>query len=91
MAPKTLRLSPATGESEYPDFSPDGEFLAYARSPVIYIVAADGTNRRMLVRNGNAPEWSPNGERILFNRYRTDSHIPGVVAGWRQDRVHQSA
>ena len=71
----TVKLSQATGRNEYPDFSSDGNFLAYERSSAIYVVDADGTNRRMLVSDGYGPVWSPNGERLLFNRYRTGIDI----------------
>ncbi len=69
------RVSHATGRSQNPEFSPDGSSIAYDRSFSIYVADSDGTNRRLVVRNGYDPTWSPDGTRLLFTRYRVDSDV----------------
>jgi Tol biopolymer transport system component len=57
-----------------PAWSPDGRTIAYVRESrgwlppdVIYVVNADGTNRRQLTRTqSRAPAWSPDGRTIAF-------------------------
>ena len=41
--------------------------LAYVRSGNVYAARTDGTNRRF-VTSGVAPDWSPNGRRLLLVR-----------------------
>jgi Tol biopolymer transport system component len=33
------------------------------------LVSADGRHRRLLLRNGGRPAWSPDGQRIVFQRF----------------------
>lgn len=56
-------------------WSPDGSTLAYTGDePGLWLVDADGTNRRMLVadigdvNHGIGPVWSPTGESIVYQR-----------------------
>jgi Tol biopolymer transport system component len=69
------RVSHATGRSESPGFSPDGKSITYERSFDIYVASSDGSHRRLLVRNGYEPRWSPDGSKLLFIRYRVDSDV----------------
>lgn len=69
------RVSHATGRSENPAFSRDGAFIAYDRSFSIYVTGFDGTDRRLVVRNGFEPKWSPDGTKLMFTRYRVDDDV----------------
>lgn len=54
-----------------PSVSPDGETIAFAHDDQIYLMSATGENVRQVTGGkGSAtqPEWSPNGEKILFWR-----------------------
>jgi TolB protein len=69
------RVSQATGRSENPEFSPDARLIAYDHSSSVYIAAPDGSERRLLARDGYEPTWSPDGETLLFTRYRSGSDV----------------
>ena len=68
-------VSHATGWSTDPELSPDGTSLAYGRSFSTYVVEPDGSNRRLLEDNGYDATWSPDGNRLLFQRYKVDSDV----------------
>jgi Tol biopolymer transport system component len=69
-------------------WSPDGSTLAYAGgeddySGELWLVDADGSNARLLVadmgaaNHGIGPEWSPRGDRIVYQRIimgRAEAH-----------------
>jgi Tol biopolymer transport system component len=69
------RVSHATGRSENPEFSPDGKSITYERFFDVYIASSDRSERRLVVRNGYEPRWSPDGSKLLFIRYRVDSDV----------------
>jgi len=50
-----------------PDVSPADGRIAYAGGG-IYISSGEGSQPRLLVREGNDPSWAPNGGRIVFGR-----------------------
>jgi Tol biopolymer transport system component len=54
--------------SVQPDWSPDGEFVAYhaMNGEGIWIVPSRGGVARQLVSFGSRPVWSPDGRTILF-------------------------
>jgi len=68
------------GVSE-PEFSPDGQWIAFWEGNVnggdlaaVFIMRADGTNVRQvtpLELDADHPEWSPDGSRLVFNN---DAH-----------------
>lgn len=79
--------------SASPAWSPDGTQIAFAaqigslaedpRLSEIYVMDADGTNRRRLTTNDDAdasPSWSPDGERIAFTRI-VDQGTDGARSG----------
>ena len=57
-----------------PTFSPDGSTVAFMRvpapgaRPTIYVQPVVGGQPRPVVTNADVPEWSPDGEEILFVR-----------------------
>ena len=67
--------SHAKGWSDDPDLSSDGKMLAYERSFSIHVAHANGTGRELLVDNASDPVWAPDGDRLLFTRYRVDTDV----------------
>jgi TolB protein len=62
-----------------PDWSPDGSKIAFDgthrwRGPAsttpsgVFVVNADGSERRRLTQGGGSPAWSPDGRKIAFER-----------------------
>lgn len=72
---RITRLTEDRGAERYPVWSPDGLRIAYTRRDGIYIIDADGMNKRRLVftPQGQSPEeigkvaWSPDGSELLFS------------------------
>ena len=71
--------SPAT--EAYPDFSPDGRWLAYASDESgqreVYVRAFPGPGAKHMISagGGNQPLWARDGKRLY---YRDDSHVCAV-------------
>jgi Tol biopolymer transport system component len=77
-----------------PDWSPDGEQLAFARADGIHTASASGRGLRRLTRGLSAsadrePAWSPSGARIAFVRF-PDIYIVGRDGGQAHE-VHLSS
>lgn len=79
-------------DREYgPRWSPDADQLTYHRDLVrpdgsitsaVFVIDADGTDERRLTAPdlvGGNPDWSPDGEWIVFSTY------PPIVVGWHRD------
>ena len=65
---------------QYPSFSPDGRWIAYEDGHDglffhIYVVNADGGNRKKLEDRARYPSWSPDGQVIAY--YLSDGIWPG--------------
>ncbi len=89
-----------------PTFSPDGRRIAFVSTrsgpPQIYVMAADGTDQELLAPfdygatgASNAPEWSPDGARVVFHRdVRNVTLAPQIflvdVAGRRVSQLTSS-
>ena len=100
----------AAGSSS-PAWSPDGTQIVFAaqigtltedqRLSEIYVMDADGTDRRQLTTNTDvdaSPSWSPDGKRIVFTRivdHGTDEVRSGIfvmdAAGGGEVQVAQTA
>lgn len=52
----------------FPDWSPNGQKLAFVSNNNIYTINANGTNERLVVSNANQPVWSPDGQKIAFQK-----------------------
>jgi Tol biopolymer transport system component len=81
-------LTDGAGYNEAPDYSPDGQSVIYGHSDVhdddpdfatsLWLMNADGSGRHPLqLSDGGGddtePEFSPDGKRIVFQRYRDDN------------------
>jgi Tol biopolymer transport system component len=77
-----------------PEFSPDGEWIAFSRSTranrtEIYKMRPDGTDLGRLTHAAPAsfgPDFSPNGKRIVFNRF--DRQREGRILMMRANGQH---
>jgi Tol biopolymer transport system component len=80
-------LTEGSGYNEAPDYTPDGRTIIYAHSDVhdgdpgfateLWLMNPDGSDQRRLpLSDGGGddtePEYSPDGSRIVFLRYRHD-------------------
>jgi dipeptidyl aminopeptidase/acylaminoacyl peptidase len=66
-------LMPQTGQINELVWSPDGRRMAFElpgriQGGDVYTSRADGSNRRLVLRNAHAPSWSPDGKRLLVVR-----------------------
>ncbi len=86
------------GRNFFPAWSPDGNWIAYdsnVNDPlganVIWIMRTDGTAKKDISRHGTGewrmPDWSPNGQLIVYQRY-VGTGAPEVFA---MDRSGTSA
>ena len=75
----TCLLDPGTesgGVRSFPVWSPDGTRIAYLDNG-IWVMNADGTNRRLLLLSSTRPAWSPDSTRIAYATY-----APGIGGIW---------
>ena len=100
--PAVIHLVDATGRSSRrltvgrsPDWSPDGSRIVFADQGTVYVIRADGRDRRRLVpvaRNANldpSPKWSPDGTTVLYAVGRDRIAWTVDVATGRRTRVVQ--
>lgn len=67
------RLIPRTESAAEIAWSPDGRSLAFelpgkVQGVDLYTIRSDGSDRRLVLKNAQAPAWSPDGERLLVVR-----------------------
>jgi hypothetical protein len=72
-----------TGDSEganFTTFSPDGNTLAGSDGANMWVrAAADGTGKQQVLTNALMPDWSPNGDRLVFARSATSVPFGGAL------------
>jgi len=57
------------GENFFPEWSPDGNRIVYDRIDSIWMMDADGSNKRGGIVRGRHPSFSPDGSKILYVGY----------------------
>ncbi|MBI5583907.1 MAG: PD40 domain-containing protein [Deltaproteobacteria bacterium] len=79
----------------YPRLSPEGRRVVFARSQRpwvsereqapwdVYVLELTGGKEQLIARNGNFPQWLPDGERILFLR-KSEVVIKDLPSGREQ-------
>jgi Tol biopolymer transport system component len=63
---RPLLEHPVSDYDQYPVASPRGGLVAFSSSGGIYLARSDGRSVHQLVNLGGEPDWSPDGERIVF-------------------------
>ena len=78
-----------------PQWSPDGEVIAFTHDQVVYVVESDGSQlRRLLGRRpddlhdaAQSPSFSPDGSRVAYVAFKHGSWVPWVEEDYRWDIV----
>ncbi len=70
-----------------PDWSPDGEWVAFTSGTQIYKIKVNGDSLTQLTSKGRNffPDWSPNGSRIAFDTSIEDERGPQGVWVMKKD------
>jgi Tol biopolymer transport system component len=71
------QITDYSGKEYSPDWSPNGQRIVFYRDTQtkgarIFTIRPDGTDRQLVVQDGNDPVWSPDGRKIAFTR---DGHV----------------
>jgi serine/threonine protein kinase len=96
---KTLTNFPPGTSAALPSISPDGMQIAFTRvtsdgNQQIWLIDTDGRNLRPLLKNGQfgrAPEWSPDGSKIVFETAAPGSEMRQhdlAIADVRSGKLH---
>jgi hypothetical protein len=88
-APTTLTDSGGVGLIPAKNVDPSQWQVAFEREGDIWIANGDGSNERLLIKNGSAPEWSPDGEQIAF--VRAGSVLTADANGKSVKLLHRAA
>ena len=88
------------GPGNCPNFSPDGKQIAFLinpgvedipgappLTPGVWVMRADGTERRLVTTEFGAPAWSPNGQGFLIKGFRD----PATITIFRSDDLSSAA
>ncbi len=73
-------VTSGSGNAGFPSFSPDGKQIVYrfwtdAAGGLRIVDVATGAVRTLTTEYDTLPNWSPNGDRIVFNRFAKDSRF----------------
>lgn len=82
----TRKLVDTEAHEMFPDPHPLGTHIVYGRSDFvvrtapsdIWIIEADGSNPRLLVKNGQFPTFSSEGNTVYFERQRKSLHVINI-------------
>lgn len=81
------RVRLLAGEARTPSWSPDGRFVAFARSGRIVVANAKGRIVRRFGSLASDPAWSPDGSRIA---YAGGAPTPRIIVAGRDGRTLMS-
>lgn len=78
------RLTSETDAAGSPVWSPDGRRIVYEEALKVWVMDADGANKRVLVEDGYTPAWSRDGREVVFAR---DSRLVAVAVATGAERT----
>ncbi len=72
------RLTTNPGPDTHPDYSPDGNLIAFHRRYEIWVMKSDGSQQERVLRSEAAvtPRWSPDGTMLAYSTYDDGSNGP---------------
>jgi Tol biopolymer transport system component len=77
-----VRLTSTPGPDSTPSYSPDGSMIAYFHDGDVWVMRANGSHQRQLIRQGGrggfTPRWSPDGSKVAFTVY-SDRYRPQIA------------
>jgi Tol biopolymer transport system component len=83
-----------------PQWSPDGQRIAYGADPGIFVIDADGSHPKLLVSGTGyapgVPSWSPDGTKLAFFNVRLEPNGQAIEVwtittdGSAKNRVYHS-
>jgi Tol biopolymer transport system component len=82
--------TPSAGTHWFPQFSPDGERMAFHVERDVHTVRVDGSEYTRLTTdpdNGMVPTWSPDGARLGFMSWRTGATEIWVMSADGSDQT----
>ncbi|MCD4831422.1 MAG: hypothetical protein K8R02_06390 [Anaerohalosphaeraceae bacterium] len=91
MNPNGSNLVQLTTEGgRHPAYSPDGTQITYCCNDTIWLMDADGSGKHqksVAGEYGDYPQFSHNGQKIAFMKYRLDTNISEYTADYYEIRI----